>query len=798
MSVDEMQAVDDGRLEPAHALDERTRAILELAFDAFFEVDSEGLVTAWNAASESTFGWPRSEVIGQPCQMLVPPRRRDAYEQDLRTAVGSAAGSALKRRFSSTALHRDGHEFPIELVVSPVAREGSRRLTIFVRDLTDRKHLENALRESEERNRAVLDHIEDGYCEVDLRGKYLFVNDAYCRMFNRSKDEVLGASYKQFFGDTQTAVMREVYTNVYRTGEAVKAFENEFRPGRFVEMSISLKRDQNGQPSGFVCIVRDCTQRKLHEQEMAQAKAAAEAANRAKSEFLANMSHEIRTPMNGIMGMTELALSTDLTGEQREFLGMVKSSAESLLVIINDILDYSKIEAGKMSLDPVCFDMSELVGDTLKGLAISAHKKGLELAFRIEPAVPAAVVGDSARLRQVLLNLGGNAIKFTEKGEVVVDVGLEERDGHDLKLHFSVRDTGIGIPTERQGTIFQAFEQADSSTTRQYGGTGLGLAISKRIVELMGGDIWLESTTGAGSTFHFTIRLGVAATPAEESTPASAQDLFGLPVLIIDDNATNRRILEEMTKHWRMQPEAADSGPAGLSALERGSASGRPFRLVLVDEEMPGMDGLEVIRRILANPALRGANILMVTSVGQSSSAVRCREMGVDSYLIKPIKPSELLMAIRNTLGKVQTETARHAAPAASQPAGHSLRILVAEDNLVNQKLAMTLLGKLGHRPTLAVNGVETLDRWRGGQFDLIVMDMHMPEMDGFEATRRIRHQEQTSGAHIPIIAMTAHAMSGDHERCLEAGMDEYVSKPVSRKALEQAIARCAGAMILR
>src|ERR1700682_555416 len=455
--------------------EERTRAILELAFDAFVEVDSAGLITAWNSASESTFGWPRSEVIGEPCRMIVPPRRRDAYEQDLRTAVGSGEDSALKRRFTTTALHHDGHEFPIELIVSPIAREGGHRLAIFVRDLTESKRLENALRESEERNRAVLDHIEDGYCEVDLRGTYLFVNDAYCRMFERTKDKVLGASYKQFFGEKQSAVMREVYQNVYRTGESVKAFENEFRSGRFVEMSISLKRDGKGQPSGFVCIVRDCTERKLHEQEMAKAKAAAESANRAKSEFLANMSHEIRTPMNGIMGMTELALSTDLTGEQREFLGMVKSSAESLLVIINDILDYSKIEAGKMTLDPVCFDMSELVGDTMKSLAISAHKKRLELAYGIEPDVPVAVMGDSARLRQVLLNLAGNAIKFTEKGEVVVNVGLEERHQNDLKLHFSVRDTGIGIPSERQGTVFQAFEQAASATTRAYGGTGLGL-----------------------------------------------------------------------------------------------------------------------------------------------------------------------------------------------------------------------------------------------------------------------------------------------------------------------------------
>jgi PAS domain S-box-containing protein len=633
-----------------------------------------------------------------------------------------------------------------------------------------------------------------------------FVNPAACRMLGYEPEQLIGCASHQLIhhsqpdGSAYPVEQCPMYA-AYKRGEASR-IDDEYLwlkdgSGLPVEYGATpmLKR---GEITGAVISFTDITERKKAEEELRVAMERAEAATQAKSDFLANMSHEIRTPMNGIIGMTELALDTRLTTEQRDYLSTVKTSADALLTLINDILDFSKIEAGKLELEPIDFALRDAVADMLNTLANRAHSKGLELLYDVSSDVPDALIGDVYRLRQVVVNLVGNAIKFTKQGEIVASVSLIERTDAHATLQFSVRDTGVGIPPEKLQAIFEPFSQADVSTTRQFGGTGLGLSICVQLVALMGGRIWAESTVGGGSTFYFTARLGIGtAAPAPDAQQRS-ELLDRLPVLVVDDNATNRRILKEMLNNWHMSPQCVEDGDAALAALDRAANAGQPFKLVLSDVHMPGMDGFMLYENTRAIPHHAHVPFILLTSGSRPGDVARCREIGVAAHLIKPVKQSILMNAIASAVvgqDAVSATREKPAAPETPAPQDRDLKILLAEDNPVNQKFAVRTIEKAGHAVVVANNGREAVETWQREPFDVVLMDVQMPEMDGLSATGQIRalEKERKPETRTPIIAMTANAMKGDRERCLEAGMDGYVSKPVKRQTLFAEIDRVLG-----
>ncbi len=650
------------------------------------------------------------------------------------------------------------------------------------KDVTRRVTTEIALEEATAIYHSLVESLPINVFRKDRDGRIIFGNQRYCDTLGKPLKELVGCTDYEMFNKE----LADKYCNddrwVLQTG--LPFHDIEAHPGSdgntiFVEVLKAPITDADGRRVGIQGMFWDVTARKRAEQALREAKEMAEAANNAKSDFLANMSHEIRTPLNAIIGITDLMMDTPLETSHREYLTMVQQSGDSLLTLINDILDFSKIEAGKLELDHLSFNIRDRLADTMRTLALRAHNKGLELAVRIDPRTPEAVIGDGPRLRQVLVNLVSNAIKFTHHGEIVVEVSVEAFDKARCNLRFCVTDSGIGIADDKIDHIFHEFEQADTSTTRQYGGTGLGLAIGSRLVKLMGGKLQVKSQLGKGSEFYFS--LGFPVDAAYQPAPRSV-DLTDVPVIVVDDNRTNRRILEEQLHGWGMLPHTADSAAAGLKLMKGMAAADQPFSLVLSDVNMPDVDGYQFVQQIRSDPSLKATPVLLLTSGGRQGESELRRQLDIHAQLFKPVKQSDLYDSICSALGKSMPagEAGQSAeGTARGQREQTCLKILLAEDNLVNQKLAVGLLEKHGHQVHVVDNGKLCVEAFAREPFDVILMDVQMPEMDGLTATREIRILEQGPGTRIPIIAMTAHAMQGDRQRCLESGMDDYIAKPI-------------------
>ena len=669
---------------------------------------------------------------------------------------------------------------------------------------------QSALAASESRNRAITEASLDSIVTIDEDGTILEFNPAAERTFGIPASEAIGQRastllFPERIRDAQTQALRDLLADT-ETGSLAERSE-----------AIAVRRTENGSaefPAEVALIaihsagrrmvaahVRDIGDRKAAETAMRQAKDAAEATSRSKSDFLANMSHEIRTPMNAIIGMTELTLDTPLDNEQREYLGLVKTSANSLLGIINDILDFSKIEAGKLDFEHIDFSLRDCVALAVRTLQQRADEKNLRLTAQVAPTVPDNLIGDPHRLRQVLINLISNGIKFTEHGEVrvLVEPGADAGSGDPgkIELAFSVLDTGVGIPPEKQSLIFEAFSQADTSTTRRYGGTGLGLTISAQLVQAMGGRIGVTSTPGEGSTFRFTARF-----EAGQASPVLDEQahLEGLPVLVAVDNSAERATLVELLGQWRMKPVTVSDASGALREQARATADNKPFKVVLISTQLPDIEGFDLAEAILSAAAPPPC-IVMLAGEGRRGDGARCREMGISAYLPMPIMASDLLNAILLSVEPIDDNTGNSSSADRSplitrhslREQKRQLRILLAEDNVVNQTLALRLLGKLGHQADVASNGKEALDLHARNRYDLVLMDVQMPIMGGFDATARIREREAAGAARTPIVAMTAHAMKGDRERCLEAGMDGYLSKPVHAPDLVEVLIQHTG-----
>jgi PAS domain S-box-containing protein len=776
----------------------RYRNIVETTNEGVWLIDAEHKTTFMNRRMATMLGCEAGTERGRSALEFLDEEGRAT----LAAQAQRPAAHAVEVRFTRV----DGTALWTLLGATPLFDHGCYAgFSAVVMDVTERKIAAQALEEMSQRTArreriltSTLSYISDFAYTYDRDGRFLFVNQPLLDLWGITLENAVGKNffdlgYPHDLAERLQQQIQQVFdTKTGLSGET--PYTSPAGSDGYYEYIFSPAFGPDGRVEFVAGSTREITERKRIEGELRAAKDAADAANQAKSEFLANMSHEIRTPMNGVIGMSDLMLDSELTAEQRESIGIIKSSAGALMSVINDILDFSKIEAGKLALDPIDFSVRDAIGDAANAVALRAHQKRLELIVDIDAAVPDALRGDPGRLRQILLNLLGNAIKFTDRGEVVLRVTSGVSALGDVVLQVAISDTGVGIPLDCHQSIFAAFTQVDSSTTRTYGGTGLGLTISSQLVQLMGGRISVESAAGKGSTFRFTARFA-RGDAREANAVVPSVDLRDLAVLILDDNATNRHLLEGMLRGWHMAPALAASVPEALAMLRAARQSERPFTLVLADFQMPDADGFTLAEAIKADPAIAGTTVVMLTSGGQAGDAGRCRELNIAAYLAKPIKRSDLRAAILLTLGAPSTET--HRQPLVTRhslrEARHSGRILLVEDNAVNVMIARRLLEKRGHTVVVATNGREALaileaSEWVG--FGCVLMDVQMPVMDGFECTAMIRDKEQVTGEHLPIVAMTAHAMSGDEARCLTAGMDAYLSKPIEPDTLFDVVDR--------
>jgi PAS domain S-box-containing protein len=663
----------------------------------------------------------------------------------------------------------------------------------------ERKVAEEQLRAADARLKRATRGANDGLWELDVATREMWVSPRFAEMFGFDLQEFLGARQK-FFDIIHAEDVQRLRDAIERCIREDVLVDVEVRAktlggeSRWYRVRGALERDAAGIPLTVSGSQRDINQRQQYALALLEATETAAAASKAKSQFLANMSHEIRTPMNGVIGMIELLLETPLNPMQLDYAETVRDSASALLTVINDILDFSKVEAGKLDLEMLDIDIRDTVEDVARLLSIQAHAKGLEVIALIDPSLPDLARGDAGRLRQVLLNLGGNAVKFTQKGEVSIECKVAHKDEKGVMVRCEVRDTGVGIPADRVNALFTAFTQVDASTTRRFGGTGLGLSIAKRLVELMGGEVGVSSEEGAGSTFWFTARLGVAHDTAKPR-PASPTALRGQRIIVVDDNATNRKVLMGQLSLCGMDAVCASSADEALSLMRHAAAAGRAFEVALLDHQMPGYDGATLGKNILGEHALRGARLVLLTSSGQRGDGRLFSELGFAGYLLKPVTHRDLTDCLSMVLGtqaegwrtSTQPIVTRHALR--SQRSRETHHILLAEDNPVNQKVACRILEKLGYRVDVAADGQVAFEAWQSGRYHLILMDCQMPIMDGFETTRKIREHE-SGGKHIPVIALTAHAMKGADNECRAAGMDDYLSKPIDREQLQRALSR--------